>query len=394
MSNPPPAFPLRAVLLLAALQFLYILDFVMVLPLAPDLAQALHFGVEYGGWLGAAYGLASALAGVLGMRYLDHVPRKPGLLCMLLLFAVCTLCCALAENFLQLLLWRAATGFCGGAMLALALACLLDLCAPEQRGRGFAIVMSGFPLAAIGGVPAMLEAARLSPQLPFLLLAAACGLLWLGILLLLPAPARQTAGGRAAGWALLRRPEVRQACVLQALAQASAFFLIPQMAVLLLNHAHLPRANLGMLYALGGIAALLTVNYLGRLCDREGPGRAILLASALFIVGLLPWLQAGRGWSLLLCALCFVAFMAGNAGRNIGLSTLCSALPAPPERAGFMALQSLVQDVAIAAASLASSWFFLQGQVGVQVAAGLSVAASLLLAGMVWQVRGRWLAQQ
>ncbi|UUZ46871.1 hypothetical protein LP420_24365 [Massilia sp. B-10] len=52
--------------------------------------------------------------------------------------------------------------------------------------------------------------------------------------------------------------------------------------------------------------------------------------------------------------LSFVLFMAGNAGRNISIGAALSHVPHAHERAGFMALQSSVQDLAIAAAALTS----------------------------------------
>ena len=47
----------RVIALVAALQFVYILDFIMVLPLGPDLARALGFPADR---LGAIAGLRAA----------------------------------------------------------------------------------------------------------------------------------------------------------------------------------------------------------------------------------------------------------------------------------------------------------------------------------------------
>ena len=139
--------------------------------------------------------------------------------------------------------------------------------------------------------------------------------------------------------------------LVQALSQFSAFLVIPQFSAYLLLNLGFPRERLGMLYFAGGVTALVTVQLLGRLADRAGPLPAAAIASLAFCAGLAPFFDLGA----MPLVLPFILFMAGNAGRNVTLAALTSQVPPPHERAGFMSLQNIVQDLAITAAAVASS---------------------------------------
>lgn len=343
----------RSVLLVAAIQFVYILDFIMVLPLGPDLAAALGFPAERVGLLTAAYTLASVAAGLAGLRLLDRFERKRVLLCAFGLLALATVATCLATDLATLLAARAVTGLVGAPAIATGMALVIDLTPPTQRGRVIAKVMLGFSLAAIAGVPAALELARIGGwRLPFMALGLLALGIWLLAAALLPASGAHLARRELRG--LLSSGTVRAACVVQGLSQFSAFLLIPHFSAYYLLNLGFPRDRLGLLYLAGGLVALVAVQLLGRLADRSGPRMAVAIASSGMAIGLLPFF-AGSSAGLPLMVMCFVAFMAGNAGRNVSLGAALSQVPEPQQRASFMALQNMVQDIAIAAAALAGS---------------------------------------
>ncbi|NHZ64759.1 MFS transporter [Massilia genomosp. 1] len=348
----------RAIALVAALQFVYLVDFMMVLPLGPDLAREHGFAVDRLGWLAAAYTLASALSSLIAFRLLDRFDRKPALLLTFGLLALATFATTFCHGLPALMVARALTGAFGGPAVAIGMAIVIDMTAPEQRGKAMAKVMLGFSLAAIAGVPLGLELARMGGwQAPFYMVAALAALVLAAMAVLLPAleghlNAREKVSARVCARNLLARPTVRLAMLLQGASAFSAFLVIPHFSAYFLLNLGFPRAQLGMLYFAGGVVALLTVQLLGRLADRAGPVLAAALASAAFCAGLAPFFGLGAALPILF----FVLFMAGNAGRNVTMAATVSQVPSPHERAGFMSLQSLVQDVAIGAAALVTSW--------------------------------------
>ncbi|MDM5179782.1 MFS transporter [Massilia sp. DJPM01] len=346
--------PSRAILLVAALQFVYLVDFMMVLPLGPDLAREHGFALDRLGWLAAAYTLASAVSGLVTFRLLDRFDRKPALLLTFGLLALATLASTLCQGLPALMVARALTGAFGGPAVAIGMAIVIDLTPPEQRGKAMAKVMLGFSLAAIAGVPLGLELARAGGwQAPFYMVAALAALVLVAMACLLPAlEGHLNAREKVSARILLARPKVRLAILLQAGSAFSAFLVIPHFSAYFLLNMGFPRAQLGMLYFAGGVVALLSVQLLGRLADRTGPLLAAGLATSAFCAGLAPFFGLGAALPILF----FVLFMAGNAGRNVTMAATVSQVPSPHERAGFMSLQSLVQDVAIGAAALVTSW--------------------------------------
>ncbi len=378
----------RAVLAVAALQFVYIADFMMAMPLGPDIARAMGWAADRLGWLTAAHTLASALAGLAAVRLLDRFERKTVLLWAFGVLVLAMLATSMAGGLGSLLAARALAGFAGAPALAVGMAMVIDLTPPPQRGAAIARVMIGFSLAAIGGVPLALELGRIGGwQLPFQVLAGVGALAWLLAAWLLPSLRTHLAMRPATARSLLAQPGVRAALLLQAVSQCSAFLLIPHFSAYYLLNLGFPRDRLGLLYAVGGVAALVTVQLLGRMADRAGALPGAIMATLAVGVGTLPFIDAASVAPGAALVLSFVLFMAGNAGRNISVATAISQIPAPHERAGFMALQNLVQDVAIGLAALATGVVLGQGADGsltgmTQVALGaamLALAVPLLL---------------
>src|SRR5260221_10085610 len=67
------------VFLIAAVQFVNILDFVMVMPMGPDFAAALGIPSSRLGMIGGCYTAAAALSGLASSFFLDRFHRRPAL---------------------------------------------------------------------------------------------------------------------------------------------------------------------------------------------------------------------------------------------------------------------------------------------------------------------------
>src|SRR5690554_3091237 len=80
----PAASERLIVFLVGAVQFVNILDFVMVMPLGPDFARALGVPVADLGYVGGAYTAAAAVSGLIGSFFLDRLDRRPALVAAML----------------------------------------------------------------------------------------------------------------------------------------------------------------------------------------------------------------------------------------------------------------------------------------------------------------------
>ncbi len=159
-------------LILASAQFTSIVDFMVVMPLGPQLMRKLEIDAGQFGMIVASYTVAAGLAGLLGSSVMDRFGRKSAFLTLYAGFLVGTLFCGLSTGYYMLLAARLLTGAFGGLLGGLALAIIADVFPEERRGRATGILMSAFAAASVLGVPAGIYlGGELGWHVPFLVLA-------------------------------------------------------------------------------------------------------------------------------------------------------------------------------------------------------------------------------
>ena len=68
---------MRLLLVLAAVQFTHIVDFMIIMPLGPRMEAGLHLNLEEFSNIVAAYAVSAAVAGLLAAFIMDRFDRKP-----------------------------------------------------------------------------------------------------------------------------------------------------------------------------------------------------------------------------------------------------------------------------------------------------------------------------
>src|SRR5450830_125350 len=173
--------------LLALIQFTVIMDFMVMMPLSPQLMRS--FDISAAQFYGAvsAYAWCAGLSGLLAATYIDRFERKKLLLAMFCLFTVSNLACAVAPNFHVLVWSRAFAGLTGGVLGAIIMAIIGDVIPAERRGAATGVVMTSFAMAAVAGVPiGVVLAAKFGWASPFYLLVVLSLLIWLAASRVLP----------------------------------------------------------------------------------------------------------------------------------------------------------------------------------------------------------------
>src|SRR2546429_5836747 len=159
-------------LLLAAVQFTHIMDFMIMMPLGPQLMRELHIGPGHFSALVAAYTISSGVVGLLAAPFIDRFDRRKLLLFAYAGFIAGTLACAFSHNATTLLAARALSGAFGGLSISMVMAIIGDVVPAGRRASAMGIVMTGFSVAAALGVPFGLQfAPRLRWEAPFFILA-------------------------------------------------------------------------------------------------------------------------------------------------------------------------------------------------------------------------------
>jgi predicted MFS family arabinose efflux permease len=355
-----PALPLdeRSLLLtLAAIQFTYIVDFMVMMPLGPEFTRLFAISDAKFGLLVSAYTLAAGTSGVIASFFIDRFERKTLLLRMYTLFALATLACGLAPTYGLLMTARIAAGLFGGVMGALVQTMVADAIPFERRGRAMGIVMSAFSLATVAGVPASLwVATHFGWHASFIAIALA-SLVIAGVgLRTLPRLDAHLHSGRAANAGadivtVLRDPGHWRAFAFTALLMSTGFTTIPFLTIYMTSNLGLAQAQVPLVYLAGGIATFFSARAIGVLADRWGKVRVfrgVAVVAMVVLLGL-TYMPPVPLWVLITVTTLFFVFVSGRMVPGMALITGSSA---PAVRGTFMSLNGTVQSAAMGIASM------------------------------------------
>jgi predicted MFS family arabinose efflux permease len=381
---------------LAGIQFTHILDFMIMMPLGPQFTALFGISNAQFGLLVSAYTLSAGFSGLMASTYIDRFSRKQLLLSMYSLFGLATLACALAPDYLWLMVARVAAGLFGGVLSALSQTIVADVIPFERRGRAMSVVMTSFSVSTVAGVPlGLFLAAHFNWHAPFVGIAVLVGLLALGAWQTLPRlDAHLHHPERVSVWRgigqVLAEPNHHKAFAVSGLMMFASFTVIPYITIYLQSNAGMQTAEVPWIYLCGGLATLLSARYFGRLTDRVGKVRMFQrLALAVTVPLMATTLSQGLPlWGLLAISTLLFTVMSG---RMIPGMAMISSAVEPRLRGTFMTLNSAVQSASMGLAALVAGLIIgrdAQGQMtGYWVAGLLGVASSGLSAWLAGRLR-------
>jgi EmrB/QacA subfamily drug resistance transporter len=126
------------------------IDQTIIVPAVPRMAHSLGGG-HHIAWIVAAYLLTGTAATPIFGKLSDIYGRRALLQPALLVFILASAACALAQNFGQMVAFRAIQGIGGAGLMTIAQTAISDVAPPRERGR-YQIYMSGvWGIAAIAG---------------------------------------------------------------------------------------------------------------------------------------------------------------------------------------------------------------------------------------------------
>ena len=340
----------RLLWLLALTQFTIIMDFMVMMPLGPQIMRAFNITPAAFATAVSAYSWCSGLSGLFAATYIDRFDRRRLLLYVYALFALLNLACALAHSFPLLLAARAFAGITGGVLGSVITAIVGDVIPVQRRGAATGIIMTAFSLAAIAGVPAgVMLGAHFNWAAPFVLLVALSLLVWVAGWQLVPSLAehlkrRQPSPGEVLPelWRLLSNPRHLNAFALTFMMMIAHMLVIPFISpVLVANHGMAPQ-QLSWLYMAGGAATFFSSRLAGTLADRFGTRRVFRIAA---VLSFLPVLFVTHLPDLPFYALVmfFPFFMVLMSGRMVPMQALLTTVPEPARRGAFLSANNALQ---------------------------------------------------
>jgi predicted MFS family arabinose efflux permease len=388
------------VLLVAAVQFVNILDFMMVMPLGPDFAVSLGIPTSHIGVLGGAYTLAAAFAGILGAKFLDRFDRRTALAVTMLGLAASTALGGLSVGLYSLLGARLLAGAFGGPATSVGLAIVADVVPPAERGKAVGTVMSAFSLASVLGVPAGLRMAQwMDWRAPFFGVAI-LGLVLTVVAFRLMPPLRghiratTTEGGgpgKLTFDTLVGATLFNMVCVM-----VGVFAVVPNISTFLQLNIGYPRDSLDAIYLVGGLASFFANRAVGALVDRFGATKLVVAGTGIFGTALYFGFVDPVGASHVIYV--FPLLMLSATVRGVPINTLASRVPAPRERARFMSALNATQHLSSSAGALLASLVLeadasgrLFGMAEVALAA---IVISLAVPFITWFIERRVVARE
>ncbi len=399
MSAPPRLTREQSFLtaVIAGVQFVNVLEFVIVMPLGPFF-RPIGVGESQMGLLGMAYTAAACISGLIGTVVLDRFDRRKALVLCLVGLVTGTASCGFAVSLPTLMAARFLAGAFGGPATSLSMAIISDRVPNEVRGQAMGRVMSAFSVASVAGVPlGLLLAEHSSWRAPFLTISALGVVIGAGAFFLLPPMTGHLALGqqhKVTTAELLSRPPVRWSYLMTATVMTAGFIVIPNISNYLTLNFAIPLSELKFLYLLGGVGNYVAANLAGRMIDRFGSMRVAIVGASIVILVTLQGFYLGNLWPEL--HVLFASFMIGMAIRNVAHTTLASKVPGPAERGRFQSLQSSVQHAATALAGAAGPVLLSVATLpggekrleGMPIVALVSMGLTAAIPFLMWKVEG------
>lgn len=336
--------------ILAAVQFTTIVDFMIVMPLGPQLMRTLHITPAQFGLIVSSYTFAAGAAGLVASGFVDRFARRTTFMVLDAGFLLGTLFCALAPNYQTLVLARIATGAFGGILGGMAMAIIGDVFPEHRRGRATGSLMTGFALASVAGVPfGLYLGTNYGWHVPFVALAIG----GIPALLLVPFVLPKLDGHVGKSHAhpvkslieTFSFPNHLNAFALIVALMLGSFTVFPYLSAYLVANVGMTESELPWVYVAGGGLTLFAAPIIGRLADRFGKltvFRSVIPVSVVLLLAItnLPPVH------ITVAVATFGALMVFNVGRMICAMAMVTSSVEPRRRGAFLSANSSVQHVA------------------------------------------------
>jgi predicted MFS family arabinose efflux permease len=337
-------------LTLALLQFLHIVDFMVMMPLGPQFMRVFSINAHSFSILISAYTLSAGVAGFIGSFFLDKIERKKILLIILAGFIIGTFFCALSPTYSALLFSRILTGAFGGVLAALVLSILGDTIPDSRRGQAMGIIMLAFSVASILGVPfGLLLSTLFSWTAPFYLLGATGIVVFLLAAFSIPILKEHLSepkkpNEKMAIVKILSNKNQRFALLMTLSIMLGQFAVIPLVSTFMVTNVGFTEQNLMYIYIFGGIAAMIISPLSGRLGDKLGKFPVYMIFSLCLTVPLFLITNMEKQSLFIPLIIATIMFIC-SAGRMVCGMALIMSTAESKERAGFMSLNTAVQQL-------------------------------------------------
>ncbi|MDG1276984.1 MAG: MFS transporter [Algoriphagus sp.] len=343
---------------LAAINFIHIVDFMILMPLGPQLMRIFDISPREFGLLVSSYTFSAGISSFFGAFFLDRFDRKKILLWVYVGFAISTFGCALSPTYPILLSARVLSGLFGGLTSALILAIIGDVIPDTRRGRAMGLVMAAFSVASVLGVPMGLFLASLSDwHMPFYILTG-LSILSLGMIIrYVPNITEHLKNDivRPNPMVVIRRVTGNQnqmrAITLSVMMMFGQFMIIPFLSPYTVANVGFSEMQLTYIYMAGGAFTIFTSPWVGKLSDKYGKLRIFTIFMILNVIPIAIITNLGVTPIPFVLMVSTMFFVTSN-GRYVPAAAIITGTSKPENRGSFLSFNSAIQQLATGVASL------------------------------------------
>ncbi|NOS92284.1 MAG: MFS transporter [Cyclobacteriaceae bacterium] len=350
------------VALMALLNFTHILDFMIMMPLGNILMPQWNLNSSQFSIIVSSYSLAAFVSSFAAIFFADKFDRKNVLLVAYFGFLAGTLGCAFATNGATMILARSITGIFGGLISAQVLSIIADIIPYERRGQAMGMLMGGFALASVVGVPFGLYLAnQFNWYFPFLVVAGVGVLLFPLLLRYVPSVGGHMANpiplkGRIESFVHIFSDRTQMtALAFSFILIMGHFLIIPLFNPYMVYNVGVPQKDTPLIYLFGGISSLITAQFVGKLSDKYGKRQVFVIAAAASLILILMLTNMPRipvYWVLII----FSVWFSAATGRTVPGQAMTTQAVSAKTRGSFMSLNSCMQSLGTGFAGLISGW--------------------------------------
>jgi MFS transporter, DHA1 family, inner membrane transport protein len=346
--------------LLALVNFTHILDFMIMMPLGNILMPKWNLNTEQFANVVAGYPITAFVSSFCAIFFADKFDRKYLLLFAYGGFLIATFLCGQATGYHSMMLARVMTGLFGGLIGAQVMSMIGDYVPYERRGQAMGILMSGFALASVIGVPLSLFLANhYTWNAPFYLIAGQGIVLFIILMKVLPnfrthleVPIKLHERFQNFLDIFKNRTQII-ALVLGSCLMMGHFLIIPLVNPYLVNNANVDIKHTPLVYLFGGIATIITSNIVGKLADKFGKFQVFII-SVLFAFPMIFVVTNMPPWSLPIILTIFAIWFAVTTARSVPAQAMITQSVTAQTRGSFMSFNSCLQSLGTGIATMLS----------------------------------------
>jgi predicted MFS family arabinose efflux permease len=348
---------LIVLLVLAALNFTHIIDFMIMMPLGNFIMPYFKVTTKEFSILVSSYAFSAGFSSFISAFFVNNYDRKKVLLFAYLGFLIGTLGCGIAPSFIILLFSRIIAGIFGGMLGAQVISIVSDTVEFERRGQAMGFVMSAFSLASIIGVPfSLVLANHFSWHAPFLLVVFLGAIVFPTIIFVLPSLTghineSKNINATAIVKGVVLEKGQRNALIFSGLMMMGHFLIIPFINPFLEFNKGFPKSFTPFVYGVGGIASLFAAIFLGKIADKYGKF-IVYQYCVIFSIPLIYFVTNIPATEKFIVLSVFAFWFAAATGRGVSSQALVSNVVKPELRGSFQSFNSFAQQLGTGLAGL------------------------------------------